>query len=824
MAKYLIVGGVAGGMSAAARLRRLDERAEILVFERGDYISYANCGLPYYIGDTIKDREALLVQTPEAFKARFNVDIRIKQEVLSIDRKNKKLFIQNLTTQEKYTESYDKLILSPGAEPILPPISGIDNPSIFTLRSVPDTDKIKQFVKTHQPKRALVVGAGFIGLEMAENLHQLGIFVTIVEMANQVMNVVDYEMAAGISQHLKTKNVEFYLKDSVIQFKETHGKILAKLASGREIECDMAVLSIGVKPENKLAKDAELMLGEKGGIAVDEHLQTSDPDIYAIGDAIETLNPITGKKGIIPLAGPANKQGRIVADNIVLGNKKFYYGTIGTSIAKVFDLTAAVTGATEKLLKREKIDFQSFIIHSSSHAGYYPNALPMTIKVIFAPRDGKILGAQIIGYDGVDKRIDLFASLILCKKTIYELQEIEHAYAPPYSSAKDPVNMAGFVAENILNGHSKIIHWDEILKLDKKENLFLDVRTKEEASLGTIEGALIIPVDEIRQRIAEIPKNKKIIVFCGVGLRGYVAARILTQHGFNEVYNLSGGYKTYELAIQKQDNGDIYEGYKIGLDDLIHNKPNETPLFLEKNKPIQVNACGLQCPGPIMKAKMEIEKIKIGEKLHILASDPGFYQDIQSWTRVTGHKLLSLKSEKGTIEAMIEKSEPVKNLTQQASSGKDKTIIVFNNDLDKTIASFVIANGALAMGRKVTLFFTFWGLNVIRKSRRVKTKKNLIEKMFGFMLPRGSKKLSLSKMNMAGIGKHMIRWIMSSKNIDTLESMIDSAIKAGAELIACQMSMDVMGIKAEELLDGVKIGGVAAYLEAAEMADTNLFI
>jgi peroxiredoxin family protein/rhodanese-related sulfurtransferase/TusA-related sulfurtransferase len=448
----------------------------------------------------------------------------------------------------------------------------------------------------------------------------------------------------------------------------------------------------------------------------------------------------------------------------------------------------------------------------------------MTLKLIFAPKDGKILGAQIVGYNGVDKRIDILSTFILCNKTIFDLKEIEHAYAPPYSSAKDPVNMLGFVGENIYQGHLKIIHWHEITDLDKTKNFFLDVRTGEEALLGTIEGSVNIPLDDIRMRLSEIPKDKKIIIFCGVGLRGYIAARILMQNGFNEVYNLSGGYKTYELAIQKQDNGDIYEGYKIGLDDLIHNKPESKSLTVS-GKVIEINACGLQCPGPIMKAKTEIDKILTGEKLYIKASDPGFYKDIQSWARVTGNKLISVINDKGIIEAVIEKSDGKFEKAGKNMSGNDKTIIVFNNDLDKAIASFVIAAGAIAMGRKVTMFFTFWGLNVIRRDKKVKgVKKNIIEKMFGMMLPRGSKKLSLSKMNMAGIGKKMIRGIMKNKNIDSLEDMIKSVIDAGAELIACQMSMDVMGIKAAELMDGVKIGGVATYLEAAEESDTNLFI
>ncbi|HOV13660.1 MAG TPA: FAD-dependent oxidoreductase, partial [Spirochaetota bacterium] len=451
MGKYLIIGGVAGGATTAARLRRVDEKSQIILFERGDYISYANCGLPYYIGGEIKERDKLFVQTPLSFGKRFNVDIRVRQEVVKIIPETKTVEIKKLDTNEIYKETYDKLVLSPGASPIKPPIPGIDSERIFTLRNVPDTDKIKDFIDKNIPKRVVIVGAGFIGLEMAENLHNKGIFVTIVEMANQVMNVIDYEMAAAVHQHLKSKNVEFYLKDGVTKFTERSDKrIMVSLSSGKEILTDMVVLSIGVKPENFLAKEANLKIGVTGGIEVNDYMQTSNPDIYALGDAIEFNNPIINKKFVIPLAGPANKQGRIVADNIVFGNKSKYSGTIATAIAKVFDLTVASTGLSEKLLKRENIPYIASITHSGSHAGYYPGAFPMTIKLLFAPDDGKILGSQIVGYDGVDKRIDVIATLLKCGKTVYDLADVEHSYAPPYSSAKDPVNIAGFAVENIL--------------------------------------------------------------------------------------------------------------------------------------------------------------------------------------------------------------------------------------------------------------------------------------------------------------------------------------------------------------------------------------
>lgn len=821
MSKYLIVGGVAGGATTAARLRRLDEQAEIIMFERGEYISYANCGLPYYVGNVITERDRLFVQTPESFKARLNVDVRVQQEVIGIDRKNKSVTVRNADGSE-YTETYDKLVLSPGAEPLRPPIPGIQDEVIFTMRNVPDTDRIKDYVDTHKVRHAVIVGAGFIGLEMAENLHHKGIRVTIVEMAEQVMTPLDYEMAAVVHQHLKTKNVEFYLKDAVNSFVREKSGLQVRLKSGRSLPTDMVILSIGVRPDSKLAEDAGLELGINRGIKVNEYLQTSDPEIYALGDAIVYPNPITGVESHTYLAGPANKQGRLVADNIVKGNVKTYKGSISTAIAKVFDLTVGATGVSEKVLRKAGIPYISSIIHASSHAGYYPDALPLTIKIVFNPTDGKLLGGQIVGFDGVDKRTDMLAHILKHGETIYDMQEIEHAYAPPFSSAKDPVNMAGLVADNIINGMVRIIHWDEIRNLDMQDAVLIDVRTEEEYALGSIEGSLNIPVDDLRARLAEIPQNKKVIVFCGTGHRSYFAYRILAQSGFDDLWNLSGGYITYESATQKQSNEDVFSGDYIGKDDHIY-QGKEATAPKTAGKTVEADACGLQCPGPIMRLKNEIDRLSDGDILKIAASDPGFAKDVPAWCNMTGNKLISISTQGKKIIAMVQKGGG-KALEAGSGGGKNKTLIVFSDDLDRALASFVIANGAAATGKKVTMFFTFWGLNVIKKPGVAKTDKDMMGKMFGMMLPKSSQGLGLSKINFAGMGPVLMRKRMKDKNVDSLEMMIMQAKRAGVQMIACQMSMDIMGVDASELIDGVTIGGVATYLEEAEQSNLNLFI
>ncbi len=817
--KYLIIGGVAGGASVAARLRRNDESAQIILFERGEYVSYANCGLPYYIGGVIKERDNLFVQTVEGFRNRFNIDIRPKSEVEKIDSENKIAHIYNIEKGTSYTETYDKLILSPGAEPIKPKIEGIEHPNIFTLRNVPDTDKIKRFVTVKKVEKAIVVGGGFIGLEMVENLHHLGIKVDLVEMANQVMSHLDYSTATIVQSELRTKGVKLHLSDAVEKFAPYENGVEVFLKSGSSLKADMVIWSIGVRPETKLAREAGLEIGKTGGIKTNEYMQTSNPDIYALGDAAEVTHGVLGGPALIALAGPANKQGRIVADNIVYGNKYKYQGSIGTGIAKIFDLTVASTGASGKWLKRDGIDYIASFTHSSSHAGYYPNALPISIKILFSPKDGRLFGAQVVGFDGVDKRIEMLAMVVKNRGTIYDLMEIEHAYAPPFSSAKDPVNMAGFVAENILNGKVKIIHWRDAANTNPKKDILLNVNTKEEYELGSIPGSINIPVDSLRERLSELPKDKRIIVYCAAGLRGYVAYRILAQNGYENVYNLSGGYKTYSIANEIGTVGEFFAG-AIGSDDFLVEVDKETVL--------SVDATGLQCPGPIMQLKSSYDKIGMGERLEIRATDQAFGKDVASWCNIMGAKLISVENRKGVITAKLEKGKQSSSLQFNASSGiiagDNKTIVVFSDDMDKALASFIIANGASSMGKKVTMFFTFWGLNVIKRREPVKVKKDFLGTMFGMMLPKNASALKLSKMNMLGMGSVMMKLIMKRKNIDSLESLIAQAQANGVEFIACTMSMDVMGIKEEELMDGVNFAGVATYLERSEQANMSLFI
>ena len=812
---YLIIGGVAGGATVATRLRRMDEKANIILFERGKYVSYANCGLPYYIGDTINNREKLFVQTAKGFTDRFRIDIRTEQEVTAIRPDKKEVEIKNLSTGETYTETYDKLVLSPGAEPLRPGIEGIGSKKIFTLRNVPDTDTIKNYVNTENPKRAIVVGGGFIGLEMAENLHDLGIQVDVVEMANQVMAPLDFSMAAIVHRQLTDKGVGLHLEDGVSRFEEKDGGVTVHLRSGKQIATDMVLLSIGVRPETKLAKDAGLAIGERGGIAVNDYMQTSDADIYALGDAVEVRHLVTGQPALIPLAGPANKQGRIVADNIVFGNKKKYPGSIGTSIAKVFDLTVAAAGANAKLLQRNNIPYISSYTHGASHAGYYPGAVPLSIKILFAPENGKLLGAQIVGFNGVDKRIEMLAQVIQRGGTVHDLTELEHAYAPPYSSAKDPVNMAGFVAENILNKKSRIIQWRELAELPA-DTIRIDVRTHDEYKLGTIPGFINIPVDELREHLDELPKEKPIVVTCAVGLRGYLAYRILVQNGFKHVRNLSGGYKTWSVATAP-------------IKEIVSHKPEIPESTSYGNSDSQINllkvdACGLMCPGPVMQLKKNYEALKIGEQLQITATDQAFGKDVTSWCKMTGAELVALENKNGVVAATIRKQEKTASCEISRNNADNKTLIVFSDDLDKALASFVIANGAASTGKKVTMFFTFWGLNVIKKQQKPAVSKDIFGKMFGWMLPTHSGKLKLSKMNMGGAGSWMMRLIMKRKRIDSLESLIQQAIDNGVEMIACTMSMDVMGVQKEELMDNVTLGGVASYLERAEEANVNLFI
>ena len=822
--KVLIVGGVAGGASAAARLRRLDENAEIIMFERDEYISFANCGLPYYIGDTIKERERLLVQTPESMKSRFNIDVRINSEVIGLDT-NKK--VAKVRSKEKgvYEETYDYVVLAPGARAIKPKIEGINSTRIFTLRNIPDTDKIKAYVDKKGIDRTVVIGGGFVGVEMAENLSEKGLKVTLVEAAPHILAPFDTDMVVAVEKEMSDNGVGLVLMDGVKAFKDLEKNIEITLNSGTKLNADLVILAIGVIPDTGFLKDSGIKLGAKGHILVNDNMETNAANVFAVGDAIEVVDFVNKQATAIPLAGPANKQGRIAADNIA-GLSKSYKGTQGTSILKVFGLTAASTGNNERTLKRLKIPYKVITIHPSSHASYYPGAFIMTLKLIFN-EEGKILGAQGVGYDGVDKRIDVIATALRFGGTVADLTELELCYAPPFSSAKDPVNMAGYVAENVLAGRVEVITPEQLKTYDQENTFLVDVRTELEFTNGHLEGAVNIPVDSLRERMGELDQSKEILGYCQIGLRGYVASRMLTQNGF-KFKNIDGGYKSASILNVKPPEINPSTNTKRSTID------SDTQLAKDEVKKgvndydKTLDACGLCCPGPLLQVKASIDQLNKGQILKVTASDPGFYEDIKAWCAKTNNELVDIERNRGLIQVFIRKGNPLNILHNSLPSDtmvKDKkTMVVFSGDLDKALAAFIIANGAVAMGKKVTLFFTFWGLNILRKPEKVQVKKNLVEKMFGFMMPRGSEKLKLSNMNMMGMGGKMIKMIMKDKNINSLDELIKLAIESGVEIVACSMTMDLMGLKQEELIDGVKIGGVGYYLGEAEESNVNLFI
>lgn len=832
--KVLIVGGVAGGASAAARLRRLDEEAHIVMFERDPYISFANCGLPYYIGDSIKERSKLLVQTPEAMHRRFNIDVRIESEVIGIDPATKTVLVRSKERGE-YRESYDALILSPGARPIRPNLPGIDSSRIHTLRNIPDTDRIKRRVAQEHAASAIVIGGGFIGVEMAENLRDIGLDVTLIEGGSQILAPFDPEMAGVLAKELEDHGVNLLMSQTVASFTEQADRIEVHTSDGHEISADIVILAIGVTPDTAFLKDAGIELGPRGHIVVNDKLETSIPDIYAVGDAVEVVDFVNGSQTAIPLAGPANKQGRIAADN-VCGLGTSYKGSQGTSIIKVFGLTGAATGNNEKTLQRLRIPYRVTVVHPNSHASYYPGATPLSIKLLFKP-DGTVLGAQAVGYDGVDKRIDEIATVIRFRGTVTDLTELELAYAPPYSSAKDPVNMAAYTAENVLSGRVQVFVPQDLAGRDEHATLLVDVRSEIEHANGHIPGSLLIPVDELRDRLDELDPNKEIWVYCQVGLRGYTASRILQQKGY-KVRNLTGGYKLYQMANYRPgrasspdrpaDRAVQAEIAAASASEATPTPHATDPKDAKPNADAELDACGLCCPGPLIQVKQAMDRLQAGQILHVTASDPGFYEDVQAWATMSKHRMVQVsKNANGVIEAYLCKegtNRRAETTAQPANSPEGTTMVVFSGDLDKAIASFIIANGAAASGKKVTLFFTFWGLNILRKSEKVPIAKSFIGRMFGMMMPRGSRKLSLSRMNMLGMGTKMIRSVMKNNNVSSLEELMDTAIHQGVEIVACQMSMDLMGIRREELIDGVKIGGVGYYLGKADQSGINLFI
>ncbi|MEK5164379.1 FAD-dependent oxidoreductase [Paenibacillus sp. FSL R5-0527] len=837
--KVLIIGGVAGGASAAARLRRLDEDAHIVMFERDPYISFANCGLPYYIGDSIKDRSKLLVQTPEAMHRRFNIDVRTESEVIGIDPSCKTVRVRSKDRGE-YEESYDAMILSPGAKPIRPNLPGIESSRIHTLRNIPDTDRIKRRVADEQAASAIVIGGGFIGVEMAENLKEIGLDVTLIEGGPQILAPFDPEMAGVLAKELEDRGVTLLMSQSVTSFEEMGQQIVVRTSSGLSLAGDIVILAIGVAPDTAFLKESGIELGPRGHIIVNDKLETNLEGVYAVGDAVEISDFVNGSKTAIPLAGPANKQGRIAADN-VCGLGTVYKGTQGTSIIKVFGLTGASTGNNEKTLQRLGIPYHVIYVHPNSHASYYPGAAPITMKLLFQA-DGTLLGAQAIGYDGVDKRIDDIATVIHFHGTVTDLTELELAYAPPYSSAKDPVNMAGYTAENVLSGRTNVFVPKDLAARDEQSTLLVDVRSEIEHAGGHIPGSLLIPVDELRDRLGELDPAKEIWVYCQVGLRGYTASRILQQKGYR-VRNLTGGYKLYRMANYEPEKAqlsgrlDAAEA-KAEVAAAVAAAKESNPLQTANepavaNEPLradaELDACGLCCPGPLIQVKQTMDRLREGQVLRVTASDPGFYEDVQAWANMSKNRMLQVsKNDNGIIEAYMRKggamAAEAANVEQPAASPEGTTMVVFSGDLDKAIASFIIANGAAASGKKVTLFFTFWGLNILRKPEKVPVNKSFIGRMFGAMMPRGSRKLALSRMNMMGMGAKMIRGVMQKGNVSSLEELMDTAISQGVEIVACQMSMDLMGIAKEELIDGVKIGGVGYYLGKADQSGINLFI
>ena len=824
MAKILIVGGVAGGATVATRLRRLNETDEIIMFERDEHISFANCGLPYYLGGVIQSRDRLIVETIAGLKEKFNIDVRNFSEVISIDRVNKRIKIKRIKTGEIYEESFDKLVLSPGAQPIRIPTPGLDEAkNIFTLRNIPDTDKIKKYIDENKPKTAVIVGGGFIGVEMAENFTEQNIHTTIVDLANQILAPLDFEMAKLAQNEMVNHGVHFELETVVNEYKD-EGKTVV-LKNGKTLQADLIILAIGVKPESNLASSCGLKVGPRGHIITTKTLQTVDAttnevveDVYAIGDAIEVYDFVDNSKTAIALAWPANRQGRLVADHIN-GFKVSYKGSLGSSVVKIFDYIAASTGNSEKSLIRKNTPYEISYVTRGNHAGYYPDAQEMIIKLIFDPKTGKIFGAQAFGHVGTEKRIDVIATAIKGGLTIEDLPDLELCYAPPFSSAKDPVNIAGYAASNVMAGVYKTIRYNQIDEVIKKGGFVVDARTRLEYDLHHIEGAINIPQIEMRNRMNEFPSNKDtpVYLYCNIGHTGYLAVQILRGYGYTNIYNLTGGIKMYNAVYQFNPNEKVPE---------FHN-PEERkiePMNQTQIKRLKVDACGLQCPGPIMETFKTMQTMKEGDIVEVEATDSGFTRDVEKWAKSTGNTLVSVVKDGNIYRATLQKGGPKSSGTPVQLTNDSTTIVLFSGDLDKALASLIIAQGARAMGKNVTIFATFWGLNLLRKPKGGKVKKPFVEKMFGWMMPKGAKKMKISKMNFGGAGTAMIKGVMKKKNVRALEVQLQDAMKSGVNFIACTMSMDIMGIRKEELIDGIDYAGVATYLAESENAGVTLFI
>ena len=816
--KLVIIGGVAAGASTAARARRLDEQAEIVILERGQHVSFANCGLPYHIGGVIGDRERLLLQTPESLRELLNLDVRVGHEVTGIDRERRQVTVVDHGTGGTYEEEYDKLVLCPGAAPVCPPLPGVEHPRVMVLRNVEDMDRIKAVVDGGA-RAAVVIGGGYIGVEMAEAFRERGLQVDVVEMADQIMGPLDREMARDLEVHMRWHGVRLHLGTAAAAFRDDAGGVRVELADGETLVADLVVLAVGVKPETSLARAAGLELGPSGGIKVTPRLQTSDPDIYAAGDAVEVVDTVLGSPALVALAGPANRQGRIVADTIC-GRESAYSTTQGTAVVKVFDMTGGATGASEKALVRAGVGFRKVYLHPGGHAGYYPGTAPMHVKVLFSPEGGRLLGAQVVGYDGVDKRLDVFATAIRAGMTVHDLESLELAYAPPYGSAKDPVNMAGFVAANVLKNDSEIWHAEDYPE-QTADGILVDVRGPQEYEIWHIPGARNIPLATLRGQLDSLPRDKTVYLYCRVGFRSYLAYRILAQNGFR-CATLSGGTLTFcsyhGTSVCTGEPEPVLLPYA-------EEKMASSPAAAE-GRSLEVDCCGMQCPGPIRTLTETLRDMSPGDEVRVTATDPGFASDAPAWCKCHGHELIELQADAGRVRARIRKSGPKEAVAalRPAAGGDKLTMVVFSGDLDKVLAAFVIANGAISMGSEVTMFFTFWGLNALRREDVAPPAKPFLDRMFGWMMPRGAGRLKLSNMNMLGAGTAMMKHVMGQKGVESLPALMASAREGGVKIVACSMSMGVMGITEQELVPGVEIAGVAAFLGESAEAGTTLFI
>jgi len=833
--KLVVVGGVAAGASIAARARRLDEFAEIIVLERGHHVSFANCGLPYHIGGVITDRSRLLVQTPQSLREALDLDVRIGQEVIAIDRAKKTVTVRRVDDGTEYTESYDNLALTPGAEAMRPPIPGIDLPGVHVLRRMGDMDQIKAQLDallstaatgTRGPVRAVVIGAGYIGLEMAENLRHRGAEVDVVELADQILPPIDHELSVPVESHLRSRGVAVHLETGAAALREAAGGLDVELTNHTVLHADIVILSAGVRPNSQLAKDAGLDIGERGGIVVDTHMRTSDPHIWAAGDAVETPNTVLPGSWLAPLAGPANREARVAAENIC-GRDTEYRSTQGTSIVKVFDMVAGGTGATQRQLIAAGVPHRAVHVHPSGHAGYYPGTAMMHLKVVFDPETGRVLGGQAAGFDGVDKRIDVLATAVRNNLTVFDLEELELAYAPPFGSAKDPINMAGFVASNVVLGDLELWYAEDYPAAVEGARV-IDVRTAEEFGIWHLPGAENVPLDTLREACVEWDTSTPIRLYCAVGFRSYLAYRSLRQRGFTNLKTLSGGSTTFRSWHQLDDADAPVQRPPMENYAETHSLFALAPTGIGAS--IDLDCTGLACPGPIMKLAEAANAADAGDEITVHVSDPGFAADAPAWVKRNGHELVSIEPEGPGYVAVIRKggagtmasARPLGGATV-AGPGKN-SFVVFSGDMDKVLASFIIANGALAMGEQVSMFFTFWGLNALRREQPPKRQKKMMDRMFGMMMPSGANDLPLSTMNMAGMGPVMIKNVMKQHNVPTLPELIASAQAGGARLIGCTMTMDLLGIAPSDLLDGVELGGVATFLGEASESTTTLFI